>query len=131
MAKKIDWKKTREDWQALVEDLMREIAKWAREEGWKVHTEQKRLNEENLGQYAVQDLSIQLPPEGRILVEVVGRNTVGAEGRIDISAFPALNRMLLVRTGNHWKVRTDSGIDWPLPWEKKTFIDLAKVLAAA
>jgi hypothetical protein len=130
MPKKPDWDKTREDWRKLVESLMADIEKWSQEQNWLVHKEQKLLTEEHLGEYPVPDIVIRLP-EGRVSVEVIGRNTVGAEGRVDISAFPNLNRMLLVRVGDKWKIKTDARVDWPRQWSKRTFIELAKIMASS
>lgn len=129
MAKTIDWDTKRETWLTLVNSLVSDIATWAEEQGWPVHRDEKQLKEEHLGQYSVPDLVIRLPG-GRIIVEVVGRNIIGAEGRVDIEAFPSMNRMLLVRQGDKWKVKTDARVDWPRPWSKKTFLELAKVLTA-
>jgi hypothetical protein len=130
MPKKIDWNKKLEDWRELVESLMADITKWAQQQGWQVHRDEKLITEENLGEYSVPDLVIRLP-EGRISVDVAGRNTIGADGRVDISAFPSLNRMLLVRVGDKWKIKTDSHVSWPREWGKKAFIELARLLASS
>ena len=130
MPKKIDLNKKLDDWRELVESLMADITKWAQQQGWQVHQDEKFITEENLGEYSVPDLVIRLP-EGRIAVEVAGRNTIGADGRVDISAFPSLNRMLLVRVGDKWKIKTDSHVAWPKDWGKDTFIELAKILASS
>lgn len=31
---------------------------------------------------------------------------------------------MLVRKQGNWRVRTDSGIDWPKPWSRETFVEL-------
>ncbi len=130
MPKKTDRNKKLEDWRELVESLMADIAKWAQQQGWLVHRDEKFINEEQLGEYSVPDLVIRLP-EGRISVEIAGRNTIGADGRVDISAFPSLNRMLLLRVGGQWKIKTDSHVAWPREWGKKAFVELARLLASA
>jgi hypothetical protein len=88
------------------------------------------LDEENLGQYAVPDLVIRLP-EGRISMDVIGHDIIGAEGRVDISAFPSFNRMVLLRKAGKWRIMTDSMVPWPRPWSKAAFVELAKLLAAS
>ena len=128
--KKIDWDKEREQWRALVEELMADIARWAEEEGWLVHRDTKVLTEEHLGEYVVPDLVIRFPG-GRVYVEVGGREVLGADGRVDIESFPNFARMILVRKRGMWKVKTDAFVDWPQPWCKETFIALAKTLASA
>jgi len=130
MGKKIDRNKTREDWCKQLEALFDQIAAWAEEQRWLVSRDEKMLCEEGLGEYMAPDMVIRLP-EGRIIVEVIGHNVIGADGRVDISAFPSLSRLLLVRTGAKWKVKTDSGVNWPRPWNKETFVELARLLATA
>ena len=130
MPKKIDRNKTREDWCKQLEALFDQIATWAQEERWLINRDEKMLSEDGLGEYMAPDLVIRLP-EGRITVDVIGRNVVGAQGRVDISAFPSLHRMILVRMGGKWKIKTDSMIEWPRPWGKKAFVEVAKVLATA
>jgi len=121
--------KIRGDWVSLVQDLCGTIESWARERKWFVHREEKTITEEHLGSYAVPVLLIQAG-QGRIHVEPIGRNIIGAEGRIDISSFPSLNRMLLIRVNGRWVLRTDSGVDWPDHWSKKAFVNLVRALTA-
>ena len=130
MSEKIGSEKTREEWRGLVKALATDIERWSLEQGWLVSRQQKYLAEESLGRYAVPDLVIRLP-EGRITFDVIGRDVVGAGGRVDISAFPSLNRMLLLRVGGKWKIMTDSRVPWPRAWGKASFIELAKLVASS
>ena len=86
--------------------------------------------EKSLGEYGTQRLLIHAQP-GDLVVEPVARYVPGAEGRVDFYAWPSHNRVRLLRRPEGWVVRTDSGIDWPHPWNRETFLDLARRLMAA
>jgi len=123
-----DLARTRDEWLAVTERLASDIEKWATELGWAVaRLEGRTITEKGIGSYAAPDLRIKTP-HGILDVEVKARRVVGAEGRADLVAFPSLHRMLLVRIGNKWLVKTDAGIDWPRKWGKKTFVELAETL---
>ena len=127
MTSRIDWDSKKEAWINLVEELCSTIKTWTEEQGWIAHQDEKIITEEHIGSYTVPILIIQ-SSQGRVHVDPIGRNIIGAEGRVDICSFPMLNRMLIVRLKNKWIIKTDSLIDWPEPWNKKTFIDIVKAL---
>jgi hypothetical protein len=60
----------------------------------------------------------------------VAQHVVGADGRIDIEAFPALNRVKLIGRGEQWVIYTDSNIPLRQPWNAETFVQLAQDLTA-
>ena len=128
-SRNIDWDTKRENWIQLVKDLTKKIKKWAKSEEWVVSDQQKNISELHLGQYKIPTLLIQTP-NGTIQIDPIGCNIVGAEGRVDILSFPSLNRIILIRIENKWQVKTDSRIDWPKPWGKKTFIDIVSKLTS-
>lgn len=128
-SKKINWNKKREGWVKAVEDLINTIKEWSISKGWLVESQQKDISELYLGNYKVPTLFIQ-SPHGRIHVDPIGCNIIGAEGRVDILSFPSLSRVLLIRMNNKWQVKTDSRIDWPEPWSKETFIGLVNKLTS-
>lgn len=121
--------KEREDWLSLLQNLFKEIKSWAEEENWSIHEDRTTIREKEIGEYDAPFLVI-VAGTTRIHVEPVGREIVGAEGRVDISAFPTMNRMVLVRTKSKWVLKTDSYVEWPLPWSKDSFLGLVKALAA-
>jgi len=123
----IDWTKKKSKWISQVDDLINDIKSWSETENWLVDKREKTLNEEHLGSYSVPELTIKTP-QGNIIVEPVGRNIVGAEGRVDVYTFPSFNRMLLVAYKDRWVVKTDSKISWPNVWGKDTFFEIVKAL---
>jgi hypothetical protein len=84
----------------------------------------------NLNHYSLPVLVIDRP-EGRLIVEPRARVILGAEGRVDFYAWPTLTRVMLLRRGKgQWVVRTDSGINWPEPWNQAAFEHLGRSLLA-
>lgn len=126
----IDWEAKRDRWLADIRHLFNNIQKWSKEEGWPTQEQEKLLSEDYIGDYAAPTLFIQMPC-GRIHIDPVGVNIIGGEGRVDILAFPGMTRMLLIRYGSGWRLKTDTRIDWPTPWGKAAFIDVAKALSDA
>jgi len=117
-----------EKWLATVERLMCQIEKWAAEKDWLVaRLEPKSVTEQSTGTYSVSDLRIRTN-SGVLDVAVVGRDITGAEGRVDLVAFPTMDRFMLVRTSGKWVVETDLGFRWPRKWGKATFMELARML---
>lgn len=125
----LDADKERLNWINEIEGLLSDIESWAKGENWLTARQDKELREEDLGPYVTTELKIS-SPKGILLVEPVARFVVGAEGRVDLSAWPSLNRVRILRDGTTWKVRTDSGVDWPHPWCRETFLELADGLTA-
>ena len=42
-----------------------------------------------------------------------------------------MTRMLVIRTGGRWVLKTDSGVEWPEGWNQQTFARLVELLNAA
>jgi hypothetical protein len=124
--------KLRDEWTQAVRDLERDVADWARAEGWNVSASERVVNEESIGVYAVPDLTIETPEGQRLILEVKGRGPAGASGRVQLFAWPTLFRVLLLRKPDDgWIIRTDSGIPLRKTWNRETFITLAKDLLSA
>jgi hypothetical protein len=120
----------RAQWLALVDQLVGEVEAWAKARNWAVHRDQKVSRESRLGEYIVPVLSI-LAPAGRIQIDPVARYIAGGDGRIDLLSWPSLTRMLLIRAGDQWVLKTDSGVEWPEGWNQQTFARLVELLSAA
>lgn len=120
----------REAWVHLVRDLCDEIRSWCEDEGWFVDSHERRIREERFGEYSAPELFIKAPG-GRLTVEPIARFIVGAEGRVDICAFPSYVRMLLIRIDGKWEVRTDSRVPWPETWGREAFLGIVRALVAA
>lgn len=122
---------TRDHWLQTVVKVVDEIAQWAQGAGWLVSRSQKTIQEDSIGTYDAPVLQIKTPP-GNLIVEPIAYSIFsGVEGRIDLYAWPSMHRVRLVQINGHWHVRTDSGINWPKPWGRETFLELANELSAA
>lgn len=117
----------RDEWLGALTALQRELTTWAEVEGWQVRVSEKSLTEAATGTYPAPELVLDTPDGGRLLVEVKGRGPTEASGRVQISAWPTLFRVvLLYKPGRDgWVIRTDSGIPLHQPWNRETFISLA------
>src|SRR5947209_8505769 len=108
--------KVRNEWQQAVEALVSQVRTWAEAQGWKTEQVFHHLREDGLGEYTVPGLEIETP-RGRLELEPIGRDVLGAEGRVDFQAWPSFYRvMLLPMDKENWIIRTDSGLNWPQPW---------------
>lgn len=124
------WVKRRDEWLALVENLLGEISQWALSQDWSIHRDHKEIREDPIGLYSAPTLRIRLPG-GEIHVEPVALRIVGAKGgRVDIESWPSLNRVMLIREGENWRVLTDSGISLAEPWNEKTFVRVVREMNA-
>ena len=126
-----DSAQVREQWIERVRRLVDEVAAWSEGQGWSVHRDVKTIQERPLGAYSVQTLRVRLP-QGEVHVNPIARHVMGAEGRVDLEAWPSLNRVrLLPLGGNQWKIMTDSNVPLDTPWGSDVFVQLAKHLTAA
>ena len=123
----------REDWTLALTSLQRELTEWSEAEGWQVEAAAKSLTEAATGSYMAPELDIITPGGERLRVEVKGRGPVKASGRVQISAWPTLFRVVLLHKPGRdgWVIRTDSGISLHQPWSRETFITLANDLLNA
>lgn len=143
------------DWLRGVDDLVADVERWAAEwlaerggvhaGAWAVRRSEKQISEDVPGtrkerHYTVPMLEIDMParetrlvPEERLVLEPIAYNVFGGVGGVDLYAWPTLYRVrLLWQPGDgKWIVRTDSGIAWPHPWNRGTFIELAEGLLDA
>src|SRR5262245_19684314 len=130
--KQRDQDRLRDEWTRTVLDLEKDVADWAKAEGWDVSASERVVNEESIGVYTVPDLTIETPEGQRLILEVKGRGPADASGRVQLFAWPTLFRVLLLRKpGDGWIIRTDSGIPPRSTWNRETFITLAKDLLSA
>ena len=139
----------REEWVRDVTDLMGTVSVWAREwlrsrgwtpaQGWGVReTYERRVTRVPEDVRALPVLEINAPPdrqadvpEERLVLEPIAFLVAGAKERVDFYAYPGLPRVMLLRQPGGWVVRTDSGINWPHPWNQTTFVELAEALLDA
>jgi hypothetical protein len=122
---------TRAEWLHTIEQILGEIEHWAHDAGWLVSRSRRTIQEDSIGTYDAPILQVKTPP-GNLIVEPIAYSIFsGVKGRIDLYAWPSMHRVRLVKVDDQWRVRTDSGINWPKPWGRETFLELANELTAA
>ena len=129
MCEEINWEEKKQIWISMVENLCDEIQTWCDAEGWSVQQELKYIEEEHIGRYQLPFLYIQTP-NLRAHIDPIGLNIVGAMGRVDILAFPSMQRFLLIRDEDSWNLLTDSRVPWPVLWGKDCFSQIISSLSA-
>jgi hypothetical protein len=118
----------RDQWISRIKSVIEEVTGWAEAEGWRSERDCKTIEEKTLGEYEAPRLTIYMP-EGEILVQPVALRTLsGNNGRIDIEAIPTLSRVKLLGRPEGWTIMTDSRVPLRLPWNRETFVQLAKDL---
>lgn len=123
------------EWTKSVEDLFHQVQQWVAEERpeWQLKFSTADVTEESLGRYAIQVMEIDAR-SGRLILEPVGLDVFGARGRVDFYAWPSLYRVMLLRSSTsskEWVIRTESGINWPNPWGKDSFLAIAEQFLSA
>jgi hypothetical protein len=126
----IDADNHKRDWIQSVTTLCDNIEKWANSKEWLVQRNEKIIEETQYGNYSVPELFL-ATPQGRLIVNPIGLDICGADGRVDFEAFPSLVRFVLLRKDNGWELLTEQGVRWPQKWGRNTFLDLAIELTRA
>jgi hypothetical protein len=118
------------DWQERLNALSEQVIGWAGEEGWKVTERQTEILEEMLPRsYSAPVLEV-TTEQGRVILEPKARIVLLSGGRVDMYAYPTLNRVRLLwdEKQAEWFILTDSNIEWPHPWRRETFAELVRGL---
>jgi hypothetical protein len=121
----------RDNWVASVNDLAHDVESWAREHGWEITQTPHEQKELRVGTYTIPYMEID-GPDGKVMLEPIARYHPDADGRVDLFAWPSHYRVQLLRKeGQGWFIKTDSGLNWPFPWGKDTFLSVAEELMKA
>lgn len=117
------------DWTGRVTTLLDQAEAWAARAGWACRSDPKPAAEEALGAYEVPVLLIHTP-QGRLLLDPIARNVVGADGRVDFCALPSYDSYAVVGTGGGWRVYPPERDAAGLAWSEETFLATAAELLA-
>jgi hypothetical protein len=121
----------KQNWIKAVNELAKSIKEWAEEMKWLVDVHETDFNESAYGSYSLPELYIRAPKIQKLAVVPVGLDIMGAEGRVDIEAFPSLHRFILIRKKGQWKLMTDSMVPWPGAWGREAFLSMVEALREA
>lgn len=117
----------REEWLNAINGLFSQVKEWADAEGWATKEYEKTIREELLGEYVAPKLLVHAP-EGRLMLDPIGRSVPGAIGLVDMYAVPSLDYMLLLRHDDGWMVKSNRTWSKPTAWNKRTFLRHARRL---
>ena len=129
----LDRTNTLAEWQDTARNLLSQMADWAApEQGWSVEWYEVDREESKLGRYKSPAIRIHTP-DGDLRCEPIARVIYGRRGTVELSAYPTLYRVRLIRPvkSNEWVIMTDSGIPIRQPWNRDTFVQVASDLVHA
>jgi hypothetical protein len=115
-----NWQQKLDAWLREVEVVLTSAEEWSRSREWGTRRDRKTVTEEGLGTYEAPVLLIHTP-QGRLLLDPIAVNIVGAEGRIDFCVVPSYDSWLLVREGGAWRLYTSARDDAGREWSEPTF----------
>ncbi len=131
----------RDEWLYAAKALMTQVTEWSHSQGWDVLARAREADRDfSTEEQGASIIEIDAHPQDarsgsdvKLVLEPITYNSVTGIGRIDFYVWPALYRVrLLYRlSSNEWTIRTDSGLDWPLPWSKETFMQIVHGLLKA
>ncbi|MHB1426894.1 MAG: hypothetical protein ACYC3I_27370 [Gemmataceae bacterium] len=99
-----DRMKDRANWIDRVIALVDQVEQWAKEMGWSTRRVEKKLDDPWIGKHRVPALLMQ-EDTCRVLLEPIGRSTLGAEGIVDLYLMPAYDDIArLYYNGNQWNL---------------------------
>ena len=117
------------------------MIEWSQLEGWDV-LERSRKADRDLSpeDHSYQVIEIDAHPQDtrsghdvKLILEPMAYNSATGIGRVDFYVWPAMYRVRLIckPSLNDWTVKTDSGLDWPHPWNRETFAQIARGFLSA
>ena len=132
----------REEWVQAISTLIAEVTEWSHSLGWRTAVHDTGIideswPEQSQKEYIVPVLDIiteqnysGLAREVKLVIEPVFFDPARSLGRVDFYVWPALYRVrLLHKTGSRkWVVKTDSNVNWPMPWNRDSFVLIAEGL---
>src|SRR5690242_13704998 len=94
--KPADAERVRDEWLHSLDELFQQVRAWAEQQGWPVTQTGSEIDEDELGTYTIPVLEIDAP-EGRLVLQPIARDVLGAAGRVDLTVWPSLYRVMLLR----------------------------------
>jgi hypothetical protein len=121
----------RKEWLHRLDELAATVEGWANAKNWAWVREVKTISEPSLGTYDAPVVRVR-SPQGEVRLEPVALDIVGGNGRVDLEAWPTLNRVKLTWRGSPpvMVIYTDSHVPLRLPWAQATFEQLVSDLLA-
>ena len=117
----------RASWVAELMSIVDQAEQWSRRQDWAVRRDSKPITEPMLGTYTVPVLLIHTP-QGRLILDPIGRDIVGAEGRIDLCVMPSYDPAPLIKGDHGWEFWSAKSQSPGRCWNEVDFVAVAKQL---
>ena len=117
----------RASWIAELESVVVQAEEWSRRQDWAVRRDSKAITEPMLGTYTVPVLLIHTP-QGRLILDPIGRDIIGAEGRIDLCAMPSYDPVPLIKGDQGWEFWSPKSQSPVRSWNEAHFVAIAQRL---
>jgi hypothetical protein len=111
------------EWLEAQEQMVREAEEAAKEKGWYVEKEQKKLQESLLGEYRAPRLRIRTPFK-EVLLDPIARFGSGRQGIVDLVVMPTYETAyLLTLKAGRWHIVPTEGAARRKPFTRKTLVN--------
>jgi hypothetical protein len=117
----------RTSWLKELKFMMDQAAEWSHRQDWTVRRDTKPITEPAFGTYTAPVLLIHTP-QGRLILDPIGRDIVGAEGRIDLCVMPSYDPMPLVKGEHGWEFWSPKTQTPGRSWNETDFVTVAREL---
>lgn len=117
----------RVSWIAELKSVVDQAEQWSRRQGWAVRRDSKPITEPMLGTYTVPVLLIHTP-QGRLILDPIGRDIVGAEGRVDLCVMPSYDPVPLIKGDHGWEFWSPKSQSPGRSWSEADFVAVAQQL---
>jgi hypothetical protein len=117
-------------WLLELDAIMEQAEEWSRRQGWAVRRDAKPITEPAFGTYTAPVLLIHTP-QGRLILDPIGRDIVGAEGRIDLCVMPSYDPLPLVKGDQGWEFWSPKWQSLGRSWNESDFVAVAQQLLQA
>lgn len=129
------------EWRHALEALIADVTEWSQREDWDVLIRNRKADRDlSFEEHSFPVVEIDAHPQDarsgrdvKLILEPMTYNSATETGRVDFYVWPAMYRVRLIHKPgqNKWIVKTDSGLNWPHPWNRKTFTQIAQGLLSA
>ena len=119
-----DWQRKLEEWLADVERIIGQAKAWAEKREWATKLDKLSITEEVFGTYEAPQLLIHTA-QGRLLLDPVGKDIIGAQGRFDFCVMPSYDAVPLIKTDGNWEFFPLSREDLRCSWSEESFEKVA------
>jgi hypothetical protein len=116
----------RQEWLGEINQVLHHAEEWCARRRWPSRRDEKQIAEDFLGTYTAPRLLI-AKDASRLILEPVARFVAGADGLIELAAWPAYDSARITRTNGVWYVHPVAG-GRRRRWSEEAFVQAAAEL---